>query len=119
MRVTLRESEQSALWDARSAYRVGAGRRGAGQSVRVAKRMAQAAGFAAGRAVLGKDGLLAGLKAAMNVRRRGGAALRLAMGAALATALLVPNATESAVANGDTRTVIFSTGHTSQSGSFT
>jgi uncharacterized protein YcbK (DUF882 family) len=34
-------------------------------------------------------------------------------------ALLAPNSTESTVANGDTRTVTFSNGHTNESGSFT
>ncbi len=44
-------------------------------------------------------------------------------GAALATAVIVaavaPNSTESAVANGDTRTVTFSNQHTNEEGSFT
>jgi uncharacterized protein YcbK (DUF882 family) len=41
------------------------------------------------------------------------------MAAALTAALLVPNSTESAVANGDTRTITLSNGHTDESGSFT
>ncbi len=41
------------------------------------------------------------------------------MAAVLAAAWLTPNATESAVANGDTRTVSLSNEHTSETGSFT
>ncbi len=41
------------------------------------------------------------------------------MAAVLAGAGLAPNSTESAVANGDTRTVVFSDRHTDESGSFT
>ena len=41
------------------------------------------------------------------------------MAAALTAALLVPNSTKSAVANGDTRTITLSNGHTNESGSFT
>jgi uncharacterized protein YcbK (DUF882 family) len=41
------------------------------------------------------------------------------MAAALTAALLAPNSTESAVANGDTRTIALSNGHTDESGSFT
>ena len=80
-------------------------------------KKAQAAGFAAGRALQGKDGLLAGIDAATG--GRDGARSRVLMGAALAATLLVPNATESAVANGDTRTVTFSDQHTNEQGSFT
>ena len=43
----------------------------------------------------------------------------LAMAAAFTAVWLVPNATESAVANGDTRTVTLSNQHTNESGSFT
>ena len=50
---------------------------------------------------------------------RGGAAAQLAVAAAFTVAWLVPNSTESAVANGDTRTVILSDQHTNESGSFT
>jgi uncharacterized protein YcbK (DUF882 family) len=50
---------------------------------------------------------------------RGGAAAQLAVAAAFTVAWLVPNATESAVANGDTRTIILSDQHTNESGSFT
>ena len=50
---------------------------------------------------------------------RGGAAAQLAVAAAFTAAWLVPNATESAVANGDTRTIVLSNQHTSESGSFT
>ncbi len=50
---------------------------------------------------------------------RGGAAAQLAVAAAFTAAWLVPNSTESAVANGDTRTVILSDQHTNESGSFT
>ena len=41
------------------------------------------------------------------------------MAAVVTAAGLTPNATESAVANGDTRTVVFSNQHTNESGSFT
>ncbi len=41
------------------------------------------------------------------------------MAAVLIAVVLAPNSTESAVANGDTRTVVFSNQHTSESGSFT
>jgi uncharacterized protein YcbK (DUF882 family) len=50
---------------------------------------------------------------------RGGAAAQLAVAAAFTAAWLIPNSTESAVANGDTRTVILSDQHTNESGSFT
>ena len=50
---------------------------------------------------------------------RGGAAAQLAVAAAFTVAWLVPNSTESAVANGDTRTIILSDQHTNESGSFT
>jgi uncharacterized protein YcbK (DUF882 family) len=50
---------------------------------------------------------------------RGGAAAQLAVAASFTLAWLVPNSTESAVANGDTRTVILSDQHTHESGSFT
>ena len=80
---------------------------------------AQSAGFAAGRAVFGKGGLLAGWDATISARWRVGAAPQLAMAAAMTAALLVPNSTKSAVANGDTRTITLSNGHTNESGSFT
>ena len=54
-----------------------------------------------------------------NVGRLRGTASRAAVAAVLAAAWLAPNSTESAVANGDTRTVTFSNGHTDESGSFT
>jgi uncharacterized protein YcbK (DUF882 family) len=50
---------------------------------------------------------------------RGGAAAQLAVAAAFTAAWLLPNSTESAVANGDTRTVTLSNQHTNESGSFT
>jgi uncharacterized protein YcbK (DUF882 family) len=50
---------------------------------------------------------------------RGGAAAQLAVAAAFTAAWLVPSSTESAVANGDTRTIVLSNQHTSESGSFT
>ena len=50
---------------------------------------------------------------------RGGAAAQLAVAAAFTAAWLVPNSTESAVANGDTRTINLSNQHTNESGSFT
>ena len=68
--------------------------------------------------MLGKDGLLAGFKVSTCVGR-GGAAAQLAVAAAFTVAWLVPNSTESAVANGDTRTIILSDQHTNESGSFT
>jgi uncharacterized protein YcbK (DUF882 family) len=61
---------------------------------------------------------LAGFKVS-NCVSRGGAAAQVAVAAAFTVAWLVPNATESAVANGDTRTVILSDQHTNESGSFT
>jgi uncharacterized protein YcbK (DUF882 family) len=67
--------------------------------------------------VLGKDGLLAGFNLSKRVSR-GGAAAQVAV-AAFTAAWLVPNATESAVANGDTRTITLSNQHTNESGSFT
>ena len=76
-------------------------------------------GGSAARALFRKDGLLAVSVALRSLRRRGGAASRLAMAAVLAGAGLTPNSTESAVANGDTRTVVFSDRHTDESGSFT
>ena len=79
----------------------------------------ESAGFAAGRAVSGKDRLLAGFGVTMSARWGGGAAPQLAVAAALTAALLVPNSTESAVANGDTRTITLSNDHTNESGSFT
>jgi len=62
---------------------------------------------------------LAGWDATIRARWRVGAAPQLAVAAALTAALLVPNSTESAVANGDTRTITLSNGHTNESGSFT
>jgi uncharacterized protein YcbK (DUF882 family) len=50
---------------------------------------------------------------------RGRAAAQLAVAAAFTAAWLVPNSTESAVANGDTRTIVLSNQHTNESGSFT
>ena len=50
---------------------------------------------------------------------RGGTAAQLAVAAAFVAAWIVPNSTESAVANGDTRTIILSDQHTNESGSFT
>jgi uncharacterized protein YcbK (DUF882 family) len=49
----------------------------------------------------------------------GGAAAQLAVAAAFTVAWLAPNSTESAVANGDTRTVTLSNQHTNESGAFT
>ncbi len=48
-----------------------------------------------------------------------GATSRAALAAVIVAAWLAPNSTESAVANGDTRTVTFSNQHTSEEGSFT
>jgi uncharacterized protein YcbK (DUF882 family) len=50
---------------------------------------------------------------------RGGAKAQLAVAAAFTAVCLVPNSTESAVANGDTRTIVLSNQHTNESGSFT
>src|ERR1700727_694255 len=75
-------------------------------------------GFAAGGDVLGKDGLLAGFNLSKCVSR-GGAAAQVAVAAAFTLAWLVPNSTESAVANGDTRKIMLSNQHTNESGSFT
>ena len=50
---------------------------------------------------------------------RGGTAAQLAVAAAFVAAWIVPNSTELAVANGDTRTIILSDQHTNESGSFT
>jgi uncharacterized protein YcbK (DUF882 family) len=61
---------------------------------------------------------LAGFKVS-NCVGRGGAAAQLAVAAVFAAAWLVPSSTESAVANGDTRTITLSNQHTSESGSFT
>lgn len=54
----------------------------------------------------------------MNRGRRRGASLA-ALAPVIVTAWLAPNSTESAVANGDTRTVTFSNQHTNEEGSFT
>jgi uncharacterized protein YcbK (DUF882 family) len=62
--------------------------------------------------------LLAGFKLSDCVGR-GGTAAQLAVAAAFTAAWLVPNSTESAVANGDTRTILLSNQHTDESGSFT
>ena len=75
------------------------------------------AGFA-GRDVLGKDGLLAGFNLSICVGR-GGAAAQLAMAAAFGVICLAPKSTKSAVANGDTRTILLSSQHTHETGSFT
>ncbi len=61
---------------------------------------------------------MAGFKVS-NCIGRGGAAAQLAVAAAFTVAWLVPNSTELAVANGDTRTIILSSQHTNESGSFT
>ncbi len=55
----------------------------------------------------------------MNLARCGLAASRAATAAVLIAAGLAPNSTESAIANGDTRTVVFSNQHTIEQGSFT
>jgi uncharacterized protein YcbK (DUF882 family) len=51
--------------------------------------------------------------------RRGGTAAQLMAAAAFTAAWLAPNSTESAIANGDTRTIVLSDQHTRESGSFT
>ena len=61
---------------------------------------------------------MAGIRVNIGVSR-GGAAARVAVAAAFVAAWVVPNSTESAVANGDTRTIILSDQHTNESGSFT
>ncbi len=73
---------------------------------------------AAGRNVLGKEGLLAGFNLSA-CAGRGGTAAQLVVAAGLIAVCLVPNSTESAVANGDTRTVLLSSQHTHETGSFT
>gem|GEM_PF-2505040 len=50
---------------------------------------------------------------------RGGAAAQLMIAAAFTAAWLAPSSTESAIANGDTRTITLSNQHTNESGSFT
>ena len=65
-----------------------------------------------------KVGLLATSIAKTRPSRRGGTASLAAMAAASAMAL-APNSTESAIANGDTRTILLSNEHTNESGSFT
>jgi uncharacterized protein YcbK (DUF882 family) len=62
---------------------------------------------------------LAGLFAKGNISWLGGTASRASVAAVLIAAWLAPNSTESAVANGDTRTIMFSNSHTNESGSFT
>jgi uncharacterized protein YcbK (DUF882 family) len=69
------------------------------------------------RVVLGKDGLLAGVLGKMNAGR--GVAAQVAIAAAFAAGWLAPSSTESAIANGDTRTISLSNEHTNESGSFT
>jgi uncharacterized protein YcbK (DUF882 family) len=61
---------------------------------------------------------LAGFKASMSAGRSGAAA-QLAVAAAFIAVWLAPDSTESAVANGDTRTILLSDQHTNESGSFT
>ena len=53
------------------------------------------------------------------VSLRGTAASLIAIAAALTAASLIPSSTESAIANGDTRSVTLSNQHTNESGSFT
>ena len=89
----------------------------AGRSV--GKGEARAGRLRRGSVVSGKGGLLADWDLTISARWRVGAAPQLAVAAALTAALLVPNSTESAVANGDTRTITLSNGHTNESGSFT
>src|SRR5271166_1438806 len=62
-----------------------------------------------------KGELLAGLFAKGSV----GTISRASVAAVLVAAWLAPNSTESAVADGDTRTVVLSNSHTNESGSFT
>src|SRR5271165_5278954 len=64
-----------------------------------------------------KDDRLAGFSGT-NGGWRGGFS-RVSLAAVLVAAWLAPNSTESAVANGDTRTVAFANSHTNESGSFT
>jgi len=66
-----------------------------------------------------KDEVLAGLFAKGNIGWLGGTASTASMAAVLIAGWLAPNSTESAVANGDTRTITFSNSHTDESGSFT
>jgi uncharacterized protein YcbK (DUF882 family) len=62
---------------------------------------------------------LAGLFAKRKFHGLCGTASRTSVAAVLIAAWLAPNSTESAVANGDTRTVVFSNDHTNEQGSFT
>src|SRR6266404_2026904 len=66
-----------------------------------------------------KDEVLAGLFAKIRLSWLRGTASRASLATVLIAAWLAPNSTESAVANGDTRTVTFSNSHTDESGSFT
>ncbi|HEY1781543.1 MAG TPA: DUF882 domain-containing protein [Roseiarcus sp.] len=61
---------------------------------------------------------MAGFNVSICVDRCGTAA-QLAMAAAFGVICLAPNSTESAVANGDTRTILLSSQHTHETGSFT
>ena len=61
---------------------------------------------------------MAGFKVSICVHG-GGALAQLAVAAAFTAVCLVPNSTESAAANGDTRTIVLSDQHTGESGSFT
>ncbi len=62
---------------------------------------------------------MAGLDAKRTIGWLRGTASRASIAAVLIAAWLAPNSTESAVANGDTRTIAFSNSHTNESGSFT
>jgi uncharacterized protein YcbK (DUF882 family) len=62
---------------------------------------------------------LAGLTALRNFAGLSASASRAALAVAALGTWLAPNSTESAIANGDTRTVTFSNQHTNESGSFT
>jgi uncharacterized protein YcbK (DUF882 family) len=64
---------------------------------------------------------LAGRNVTISARWRDAAAAQLAMAAAalFSAALLAPSSTESAIANGDTRTISLSNDHTNEVGSFT
>ena len=62
---------------------------------------------------------MAGFNLIKRLSRGGAAAQVAAVAAAFTAAWLIPSSTESAVANGDTRTILLSDQHTNESGSFT
>src|ERR1700675_4514731 len=88
-------------------------------SWRVTRTVVRGQGGEVASAAFRKDEVLGGWFTKGNIGWLGGTASRASMAAVLIAAWLAPNSTESAVANGDTRTVTFSNSHTNESGSFT